>query len=96
MFYGGGLLVPRLTPRLEGHPLLAVRNCLFSIFNIKKNTDDLLDASKEVDLEVNRQKTKYMLMSRSQKIGQKHSIKIANRSFEDVAKFKVQKYAGID
>jgi hypothetical protein len=29
-----------------------------------------------------------MLMSRSQKIGQKHSIKIANRSFEDVAKFK--------
>jgi hypothetical protein len=27
-------------------------------------------------------------MSCSQKIGQKHSIKIANRSFEDVAKFK--------
>jgi hypothetical protein len=29
-----------------------------------------------------------MLMSRSQKIGQKHSKKIANWSFEDVAKFK--------
>jgi hypothetical protein len=29
-----------------------------------------------------------MLMSRSQKIGQNYSIKIANRSFEDVAKFK--------
>jgi hypothetical protein len=28
-----------------------------------------------------------MLMSRSQKIGQKHSIKIANRSYEDLAKF---------
>jgi hypothetical protein len=27
-------------------------------------------------------------MSLSEKIGQKHSIKIANRSFEDVAKFK--------
>jgi hypothetical protein len=27
-------------------------------------------------------------MSHSQKIGQKHSIKIANRAFEDVAKFK--------
>jgi hypothetical protein len=27
-------------------------------------------------------------MSHSQKIGQKHSIKIANRSYEDVAKFK--------
>jgi hypothetical protein len=37
---------------------------------------------------VNPEKTKYMLMSHSQKTGQKHSIKIANRSFEDVAKFK--------
>jgi hypothetical protein len=27
-------------------------------------------------------------MSRSQKIAQKHSIKIANSSFEDVAKFR--------
>jgi hypothetical protein len=27
-------------------------------------------------------------MSCSQKIGQKHSIKIVNRTFEDVAKFK--------
>jgi hypothetical protein len=48
----------------------------------------LLDATKAVGLEVNPEKTKYMLMSRSQKIGQKHSIKIANRSFEDVAKFR--------
>jgi hypothetical protein len=55
---------------------------------IMKNSEALLDASKEVGLEVNREKTKYMLMSRNQKIGQKHSIKIANRSFEDVAKFK--------
>jgi hypothetical protein len=29
-----------------------------------------------------------MLISCSQKIGQKHSIKIVKRSFEDVAKFK--------
>jgi hypothetical protein len=55
---------------------------------IKKNTEALLDASKEAGLEVNPVKTTYMLMSRSQKIGQKHSTKIANRSFEDVAKFK--------
>jgi hypothetical protein len=48
----------------------------------------LLDASKEVGLEVNPEKTKYMLMSRSQNTGRKYNIKIANRSFEDVAKFK--------
>jgi hypothetical protein len=54
----------------------------------KKNTEALLDISKEVGLEVNPEKTKYILMSHSQKIGKKHSIKTANRSFEDVAKFK--------
>jgi hypothetical protein len=59
-----------------------------NISTIKKNAEALLDASKEVGLEVNPEKTKYILMSRSQKIGQKHSIKIANGSFEDVAKFK--------
>jgi hypothetical protein len=41
---------------------------------------------------VNPEKSKHMLMSRSQKIGQNRSIKIANRSFEDVAKFR---YLGI-
>jgi hypothetical protein len=41
-----------------------------------------------VGLEVNPERTKYVLMSRGQKIGQKHSIKIANRSFGDVEKFK--------
>jgi hypothetical protein len=59
-----------------------------NIGTIKKNTKVLLDASKEVGLEVNPEKIKYTLMSRSQKIGQKHSIKVANRSFEDMAKFK--------
>jgi hypothetical protein len=37
---------------------------------------------------VNPEKTKYMLISSSHKIGQKHSIKIGNRSFEDVARLK--------
>jgi hypothetical protein len=59
-----------------------------NIDTIKKNTEALFDASKEADLDVKPEKTKYMLMSRSQKIGQKHSIKIMNRSFEGVAKFK--------
>jgi hypothetical protein len=40
-----------------------------NIDTIKKNTEALLDASKEVGLKVNPEKTKYMLMSRSQKAG---------------------------
>jgi hypothetical protein len=55
---------------------------------IKKNTEALLDASKEAGLTGNPEKTKYMLMSCYQKAWQKQSIKTANRSFEDVAKFK--------
>jgi hypothetical protein len=50
-----------------------------------KNSEALLDASKEVGLEVNPEKTKYMLMSHCKKEGHKHSIKIVNRSFEGVA-----------
>jgi hypothetical protein len=34
-----------------------------NIDTVKKNTEALLDASNEVRLEVNREKTKYMLMS---------------------------------
>jgi hypothetical protein len=35
-----------------------------------------------------REKTKYMLISRHQNAGQQHNIKIAKRSFENVAQFK--------
>jgi glycerol-3-phosphate O-acyltransferase len=54
----------------------------------KKITTAVLDASKEVGLEVNPEKTKYILVSRCQKAGQRQSIKIGNRSLESVAKFK--------
>jgi hypothetical protein len=36
---------------------------------IKKNTETLIDASKEVGLELNVEKTKYMLLSHHQNIG---------------------------
>jgi hypothetical protein len=56
---------------------------------IKKHAEALLDASKELGQEVNPEKTKYMLMSRSQKIGQKHSIKTANRFLRRRGKVQV-------
>jgi hypothetical protein len=43
---------------------------------------------KEVRLEINSEKSRNMLMSRCKKAGQKHSIKIGNRSSEDVVQFK--------
>jgi hypothetical protein len=51
-------------------------------------TKALLNASKEVGLEVNPEKTKYMLVSWCQKAVQRQSVKIENLSFENVAKFK--------
>jgi hypothetical protein len=32
IFYGEELLAPRQTPKLEDHPLSAVRECLFNVF----------------------------------------------------------------
>jgi hypothetical protein len=55
---------------------------------IKKNTETLIDAGKEVGLEINIEKTKYMLLSRHQNTGRNRDIKIANRSFQDVSQFK--------
>jgi hypothetical protein len=40
-----------------------------NIDTIQRNTKSLLDVSKEVGLEVNPEKTKYMLVSRCQKAG---------------------------
>jgi hypothetical protein len=48
---------------------------------IKKNTETLIEACKEIGLEVNTEKTKYMLLSHHQNAGQYHDIKIANRCF---------------
>jgi hypothetical protein len=77
--------------KLNGtHQLLAYAddvNIMGENIDIQKNTEALLDVGKEVGFEVNSKKTKYMLMS-CKEAGQKHGIKIANRSFEGVTKFK--------
>jgi hypothetical protein len=59
-----------------------------NVDTLQKNPEVLLDASKEVGLEMNPDRTKYMLVTRCQKAGQRQSIRIANRSFEGVAKFR--------
>jgi hypothetical protein len=53
-----------------------------NIDTIKKNTAPIIDAGKEVGLEVN------MLLSCHWNAGQNHEIKIANRCFENVAQFR--------
>jgi hypothetical protein len=45
-------------------------------------------AVKEIGLEVNADKTKYMVMSRNHRTGQSHNIKTDNSYFESVQDFK--------
>ncbi|KAJ4429512.1 hypothetical protein ANN_21681 [Periplaneta americana] len=55
---------------------------------IRENTEILLEASRAIGLEVNPEKTKYMIMSRDQNIVRNGNIKIGDSSFEEVEKFK--------
>ncbi|KAJ4427910.1 hypothetical protein ANN_23919 [Periplaneta americana] len=55
---------------------------------IKENAEMLLEASKEIVLEVNPEKTKYMIMSRDQNIVGNGNIKVGDLYFEEVEKFK--------
>jgi len=59
-----------------------------SIHTIKKNRDALVVASKEIDLEVNSDKTKYVVLSQNQNAGRSHYVKMNNSSFERVEEFK--------
>jgi hypothetical protein len=64
-------------------------NLLEENINIrKKNAETLLDASKEIGVEVNSEKTNYVFMSRHQTAGQSNDIRVAKKSFEKVEKFK--------
>jgi hypothetical protein len=49
-----------------------------SIRTIKGNTEALLVASKEIGLEVNADKTKYIVLSRYQHAGRSHNFNVGN------------------
>jgi hypothetical protein len=52
-----------------------------SAHSIKENAEALAVASKEIGIEVNADKPKYMVMSRDQTSGRRHGMEIDNSSF---------------
>jgi hypothetical protein len=59
-----------------------------SVQIVKENAEALVVATKEIGLEVNADKTKYMVMARDRNAGRSHSMKIDNSSIERVEEFK--------
>jgi hypothetical protein len=59
-----------------------------SINTIKENTEIPLEASRDSGLEINAEKTKYMIMSCHPNSGQNQNIRVGNELFENVLKFK--------
>jgi hypothetical protein len=79
--------------KLNGtHQLLAYANDVNimggSVHTVRENAETLVVATKEIGLEVNTNKTKYMVMSRDRNAGRGHGVKIDNSFVERVEEFK--------
>jgi len=59
-----------------------------SVHTVKKNTEALVAATKEIGLKVNAYKTKYMIVFRDQNAGRIHSLKMDNSPIEKMEEFK--------
>jgi hypothetical protein len=53
-----------------------------SVHTVRENAEDLVVATKEIGLEVNADKAKYMVMSRDRNAGRGHGVKIDIRTIE--------------
>jgi hypothetical protein len=58
-----------------------------SVRTVKKNAEALVAATKEIGLEANAHKNKYMTVFRDQNAGRIHSMKMDNSSIERVEEF---------
>jgi hypothetical protein len=63
--------------------------CLILTIHEEKHINCTLDTSKGVGLEVDTEKTKYIFMYHNQYPGQNHNIKVAYKSFKNVAELIV-------
>jgi hypothetical protein len=72
--------------KVQGNQVISLLGDSINI--IKENIETLLGIDKDNGLEINEEKTKYMIISRHPNSGQNQNIRIANESFENVAKFK--------
>jgi len=68
--------------------MLTKVNLLGANINTINNNTALLDTNREVGLEVNTEKMKYMFMPCHQTAGQNHDSLIAKKSFKNVAKYE--------
>jgi hypothetical protein len=59
-----------------------------SVHTVKENAEALVVATKEIGLERNGNKIKYMVMSRDRNAGRDDSVKTDNSSIERVEEFK--------
>jgi sorting nexin-29 len=59
-----------------------------SVNTAKEYSEKFLKASTDIGLQINAEKTKYMVMSRHPNSGQNQNIRIVNESFEKMEKFK--------
>jgi hypothetical protein len=59
-----------------------------SMHTIRKNTETLVIAAKDIRLEANAEKTKYMIISPDQNARQNSNMKVSNKLVETVKEFR--------